>query len=548
MRARRLQILLLAWSVGAAAAGAAAQDHQHQHGGGGFGTIEFPVTCAPAVQQDFSRAVAILHSFGYEESRRQFLGIAKKDPVCGMAQWGVAMTYYHPIWAAPTSTELAAGRAAAAEAAKLGARTARENRLIAAIGSFFLNDAAKDHRSRATAYRKAMENAASEFPDDKEIRIFYALAILGAASPADTTFAAQKQAAKILNSLLPSTPDHPGILHYLIHSFDYPALAPLALDAARAYSKVAPDSAHALHMPSHIFTRLGLWDECVASNIASSKAAKAQVARTHPGRVAFDDLHALDYLAYAYLQRGDDEKARAVLDEISRASQLDEPQFAAAYALAAVPARWALERRDWRAAAALRPPALPLPWEQFPYVKGITSFANAIGAARSGNVARARVAHAELETLAAQLAKHRPAGPYDWAGQVESTRLAAAGWLAFAEGRKEDAVRLLTQAVELERKVGKHAVTPGAILPAAELLGDLLLELNRPADALAAYRASLADAPRRFNSVAGAARAAELSGGSTDAKPYYEELLALCKAPCTRQEARRAEVFLRGSQ
>ncbi|HEV8582226.1 MAG TPA: hypothetical protein VGX68_24410, partial [Thermoanaerobaculia bacterium] len=373
-----------------------------------------------------------------------------------------------------------------------------------------------------------------------------ALALLGTAPPTDRTYANQKQAAQILNGLLPKHPDHPGILHYVIHAFDYPELASLALPAARAYSQVAASSPHALHMPSHIFTRLGLWDESIASNLASAAAAKAQVARTHPGATSFDDLHALDYLEYAYLQHGDDRKAKEVLDEVAKAQRFDEPNFAAGYALVAVPARYALERRDWATAAALAAPAAELPWDRFSYAQGITSFASALGAARLGDVERARKGAAELETLHAALVKEPPAGPYDWAGNVEAMRLAAAGWVAFAEGRKDEAVKLLTAAADKEEAVGKHPVTPGAVLPAREQLGDLLLELGKPKEALAAYEASLASAPKRFNGLAGAARAADLAGEPARARSFYQELLALCGPSCARPEAQRAKVVAGG--
>ena len=469
--------------------------------------------------------------------------MAKEDRACGMAHWGVAMTYYHPIWAPPTPAELAAGRAAAEEATRLGARSERERGYIAAIGTFYKDADKLDHRTRALAFRDAMEKLAAD-PKDHEAAIFHALALLGTAPPTDATYANQKRAAEVLNRLLPEHPDHPGILHYVIHSFDYPALASLALPAARSYAKVAPSSPHALHMPSHIFTRLGLWDESIASNLASAAAAKAQVARTHPGATAFDDVHALDYLEYAYLQLGDDRKAREVVDELAKTSRFDEPNFAAGYAAVAVPARYALERRDWRTAAALEPPAIELPWERFAYAKGITWFANALGAARLADLDRGRQALARLEALHAALVKEPPAGPYDWAGQVDAMRLAAAGWVAFAEGRKEEAVRLLTAAAEKEEAVGKHPVTPGAVLPAREQLGDLLLELGKTREALAAYQAALRDAPRRFNGLAGAARAAELAGEQAEARKLSEELLALCSQPCERPEAQRARTLV----
>jgi tetratricopeptide (TPR) repeat protein len=521
----------------------AQHDHHHDHAKAELlGRVHFPTSCKPAVQPTFDRAVALLYSFGYDEARRGFESVAAQDTACGMAHWGVAMTYYHPIWAAPTPAEFAAGRAAAGTAAKIGGPTDRERRYIEAIGAFYQEDG-RDHGTRANAYRMAMEKLTTEFPSDDEAQVFFALSLLGTAPANDRAFAQQKRAAGILNRLLPKYPEHPGILHYIIHSFDVPQLATLALPAARAYAKVAPASPHALHMPSHIFTRLGLWDECITSNIDSAAAAKALVAKTHPGAVSFDALHALDYLVYAYLQTGVDEKARSAVDEVVAATKFDEPNFAAAYAKVAAPARYALERRDWTAATALQLPG-GLPWERFAYARGITYFANALGASRTGDVAKARTAVSELGALHAALVKQPPPGPYDWAGQVESMRLAAAGWVAFAEGRKDEAVGQLTAAAEKEEAVGKHPVTPGAVLPARELLGDLLLEMKRPQDALTAYERSLAEAPRRFNSLAGAVRAAELAGDSARAKRYSEELIALCGASCKRSEAERARSVL----
>lgn len=511
-----------------------AQEHQHAHGS--HAPVEFPVSCDPTVQQDFNQAVALLHSFQYEDARRAFTAIAERDPACGMAWWGVAMSWFHILWAAPTPDELAAGRAAAERATHLGAGTERERAYIAAISAFYADADRLDHRTRAAAYRDAMERTATTFQDDHEASIFHALSILGAAPPSDTTYRSQKRAAAILDRLLEVHPGHPGIAHYTIHAFDYPALAELALPAARVYASLAPGSPHALHMPTHIFTRLGLWDESIASNEACRETADAAVARTHPGASAFEALHCQDYLVYAWLQKGEDERALQVLERVSKATRFDDGNFGAGYAMLAVPARYALERRDWKAAAALLHSNAKLPWELFSYARGITWFANAVGAARSGEVARSRAAVAELERLQESLAAEPPAVPYDWAGQVESMRLAAAGWLAHAEGGAEEAVRLLTKAAEKEELVGKHPVTPGAILPAREQLGDLLLELDRPAEALAAYEAGLADAPRRFNSVAGAARAARAAGERGKAAEYYRALLDLAGSSTTRPE------------
>ncbi len=487
----------------------AAQDHEHHHAAAeeGLGAVHFPVTCRPEVQAEFDRAVALLYSFGYAESRNAFTAVAERDPACAMAHWGVAMTYYHPLWAPPRPDELAAGREAAERAAALGDASEREHGYIAAIGAFYRDADTLDHGTRAGAYRQAMEALSAAHPEDPEAAIFYALSLVATAPPSDAAYAQQRRAAEILNGLLPSMPQHPGIPHYVIHSFDYPELAELALPAARTYARIAPASPHAQHMPSHIFVRLGLWQDAVASNLDSEASANALVAQRFPGAASFDALHALDYLEYAYLQTGQEAEARAVVERALAARTFDDPNFAAGYALAAIPARWALERDDWGAAAALEPPVAELPWERFPYAFAATHFARALGAAHQGDLEAARAAVAELAAIQAGLAASPPAGPYDWSGQVEAMRLGAAAWLAHAEGRSEEGLALLRDAAALEERVGKHPVTPGAVLPARELLGDLLLELGRPVEARAEYRASLEVAPNRRRALAGLARA-----------------------------------------
>jgi Tfp pilus assembly protein PilF len=515
-------VLLFAMAL-SAAPGAAQEEHDHPHPAAG--DVRFPVSCEPAVQPAFERAVAMLHSFGYEEARRAFRTVAEADPGCGMAHWGEAMTWYHPLWAAPTPAELAAGQAAAERAERIGAPTARERAYIEAIGAFYQGAPSRDHASGARAYRAAMEEIASVYEDDDEADIFHALAMLGAATPGDTGFADQKRAADILRRLLPKYPRHPGIAHYTIHAFDYPQLAELALPAARIYADIAPESPHAQHMPTHIFTRLGLWDESIASNLACVGSAEAAVGRTHPGSVSFEALHCQDYLAYAYLQLGDDARARRILDGVMAARRIDDANVAAGYALLAVPARYALERRDWRTAASLERPAVVLEWDLMPYAQGVTLFAHAAGAARIGELGRAREAVEGLERLHQALVQRPPGGPYDWVGWVETQGLAARAWLAFAEGRGDEAVRLLTSATDKDDVVGKHPVTPGDVLPVRELLGDLLFEVGRPRQALDAYEAALARSPRRFNGLLGAARAARALGERERAAGYYRALV-----------------------
>lgn len=537
-------LLSICFAAGLAAAGSAAaqEDHSHSHGAESLGRIRFATSCAAAAAPAFTRATALLHSFGYEESRLAYEESAAKDPSCGMAYWGIAMTYYHQIWAPPTPADLAAGSAAAAKARELSAKTDRERGYIAAISAFYQDPATRDHRARAAAYRDAMESLSKRFPDDHETTIFYALSLLATAPPSDTTFANQKKAAAILNGLLASEPEHPGITHYMIHSFDYPQLAEDALPAARAYARIAPASPHALHMPSHIFTRLGLWQESIASNLDSAEAARRIVALRKPGASAYEGLHALDYLEYAYLQIGDDARARRVLEEAAAAKTFDEPTFQVGYAVCAVPARWTLERRDWAAAAALQPSPLPLPWDRFAYAPAITQFARALGAARAGRPDAAREALARLEQTHAALVKTPVPGPYDWAAQTEALRLGAAAWIEWAEGKKDSALSLARSAAELEEKTGKHSVTPGAVLPARELYGDMLMEAGRPAEALEAYETSLRDAPGRFNGLYGAARAAERAGKPDRARELYARLLAQCVADSPRPELAEARL------
>ncbi len=506
--------------------GWALAQHDHAHEAPEkFGQVHFSTSCNPQVQATFEGALAMLHSFAYAKAAKAFQEVSAKDPGCGLAQWGLAMTYLHIIWAPPAEEEFTAGRTAAQKAAELGAPTPRERDYIAAIGAYYQGDGVA-HPVRVVAYEKAMAGVAERNATDDEAAIFHALAVLGVAynSPPDKTYARQKEAAKILNRLLAVEPDHPGIAHYMIHSFDYPELAQLALPAARAYAKIAPAAPHALHMPSHIFTRLGMWTESIESNLASARTAQAGLAKTHPGATAFDALHAMDYLEYAYLQSGQDAKAQAVADDAAKVTSLDIPQFAAAYALAAIPARHALELRAWKDAAAVKL-AATIPWAKYPYAEAIVHFARSVGSARAGDLETARQ---ELATLAGIQASLKGQKGFDWATQVEVQRRAAAGWLARAEKKDAEAVALMRSAADLEDATDKHPVTPGSILPAREQLADLLAELGQPAAALAEYQASLHSTPARLNSYGGAAQAAERAGKKQEAKAFRAQLVALC--------------------
>ncbi len=325
------------------------ENHRHD-----IGRIHFPVSCTPEAQKTFEYGVALVHSFWYDEAEKTFSSVIRVDPACAMAYWGIAMSLYHPLWFPPAPSDLRKGIAAIEKAKSIGAKTQRERDYIAAIEEFYKDSEKVPHRQRAVAWCNAMQRLSARYPEDHEAAIFYALALIATAPPADKTYTNQKHAAAILNPLLPEQPDHPGIAHYLIHSYDSPQLAILALPAARTYAKIAPASPHALHMPSHIFTRLGLWDESIQSNLASAAAAKSQMEKTLPAAISQDQLHAMDYLAYAYLQTCQDEKAKRIVDEAASASRVDQQVFQAAYAFAAIPARYALERRRWSAAAALQ--------------------------------------------------------------------------------------------------------------------------------------------------------------------------------------------------
>jgi tetratricopeptide (TPR) repeat protein len=485
-------------------------DESHSHGDhashdlGNIGTTHFATSCNEAAQREIDRGVALIHSFWYVEAEQSFRRAAGADTGCGIAWWGVAMSSLHPLWAPPTPAELRTGGEGATKAQQVGASTARERSFIDAINTFYKDADKVTHAVRMAAYEKAMAGVAAANPQDDEAAIFHALALLGTASPNDKTYAKQKEAAQILNRILPRRPEHPGIAHYLIHSFDYPELAELALPAARSYAKLAPGSPHALHMPSHIFTRLGLWDESIASNLASADKARSYTDRVMPGAVAFDELHAIDYLVYAYLQQGQLEKAQALVERTAAVKKLDNGNhFAGAYAIGAVPARFALERQDWRGATTLVVPTV-VDWQKVPYAEANIHFARAVGASRAGELAIAREAIARLEAIRQVLLDQNNAY---WADQVEIQRRAAAAWLAQANKDSTAALQMMRSAADLEATTEKHPVTPGAILPAREQLAEMLIDAGHTDEALAEIQKVLRDAPHRRNAERLSARA-----------------------------------------
>ncbi len=521
--------------------------HDHKEGDPTkLGRVRFSVSCGAAAQKQFNVALSMLHSFWYAKSEKAFSTIAAAEPGCAMAHWGVAMSRFHQIWYAPPPDDRKAGAAAVEAARAARTKTKRESDWIEALAVYYKDSETVDHATRFVAYEKAMADLAAKYPKDREASISYALTLNGVALalPPDKTYARPKKAGEILEPIFREMPQHPGVAHYIIHSYDFPTLADRGLNAARRYSKIAQDSPHALHMPSHIFTRLGLWEDSIRSNLDSAAAARKDVERTVPGARSFEELHAMDYLAYAYLQSGRDADARKMVQGAALTEKLDRENPAAAYALTAIPVRLALERRNWNAATSLALRPATFPWSKFPYTEATVVFARAVGFARLGDAASASTEIERLEKLRDSL---KSAGNAFWADTVEIGRLESAAWLARAEKRDAESVELMRSAAALEDSTEKHPVTPGPILPAREQLGDLLLELGKPAEALAEYRADLNASPGRLNGVYGAARAARLSGDAAAARGYYEKLVALlAKGDGAREELAEARAYLEG--
>ena len=535
--------LLFAVSLAALAPVAPEVGHSHDHGPQ-IGKVSFETSCAPNANRLFHSGLGWLHSFEYEQAARIFAQAAAADPNCAIAHWGLAASYYHPLWAPPSPAELEKGRAALAKARAAGAKSQRERDYIAALDVFYGDSGKLDHKTRALGYSDALGQLHQRYPDDREAAVFHALSLVAAgAMDKDPDFAKEKSAGAILNQVLAHEPDHPGVAHYLIHSFDYPQLAELALPAARRYAGIAPASPHAQHMPSHIFVRLGLWDEAIRSNIASEAAARTLAKAQGLPDSSSERLHAMDYLAYGYLQTGQDAEAQRVLDQLNAIQRADPPIFSVAYAATAIPARLVLERRMWREAAALELSDNVrnlAPLDQFKWGQAHVHFARAVGAARLGDAARARDEAAKLAALEEAITV--PAGTYDWRTQVAIERQIAEAWVAFAEKRPDEALRLMRAAADLDDASEKHPVTPGAILPAREQLGELLAELGRPKEALAEYEASLKRAPGRLVGLYGAARSAKLAGDTAKARTYYAKLAELTAAgEGARPEIREAK-------
>jgi tetratricopeptide (TPR) repeat protein len=463
-----------------------------------LGKVSFPISCLPAVQQQFDRGVALLHSFAYAAAGDAFRSVAELDSRCAMAHWGIAMTHFHQLWDPPLSpAAILTTQREIQQAQQIGAGSERERKFINALSLIVQNADTVPYRTRASNYERAMSELAAENRKDAEAQVFYALALLANASPADEAHANQKKAAELLEPLNRTYPEHPGIPHYLIHAYDNAELAPRGLPAARAYSKIAPSAPHALHMPSHIFTRLGLWEDSIASNLAARDAAHRQ------GDTG-EELHAMDYLVYAYLQSGRDTDAAQVIQELRSMSKLDTGDFKIGFASTAMPVRYAVERSQWADAASIVPPT-----GCAPHVVAIAVWARGLGLARNG---RAAEAHAETEKLRQIEEQLRASGNDYWANQVGILEREITAWADQASGKPDGAVALLREAANEEDAVEKLPVTPGPIVPAREQLGNLLLEQNHPGLALKEFETALANAPGRRGALQGAAHAAELSG------------------------------------
>src|SRR5450631_1151811 len=506
-------LMLVAW-------GSVAQEHQHGSGEK-LGTVHFATSCNEVAQKEFNRAVALLHSFQFSRAIEGFKAVLKEDATCGIADWGIALSDWGNPFAPgmKDKSQLQAGGESAEGGKTAGAKTERERAYVAAVGKLYSDYENTPQRARLIAYRDAMGDVAAKYPEDHESQIFYALAIAASEDPADKTYAGRLKAGAILEKLFAEEPTHPGLAHYIIHTYDVPALAGRGLVAARRYSEIAP---HALHMPSHTFTRTGYWQESIDSNIAAAAAARRE------GQTA-EELHASDYEIYAYLQTGQDEAARRIVDSLPEIAPRFDPKAVLSgagspstgyFALAAIPARYALERQDWRQAAQLALRETP-----FPHTDAMTWFARGFGAARLGQAPAANESAGALQQIRERLLK---AGEDYWARQVEIQEVTVRAWAALAEGKKEEALRQMKAAAELEEGTEKSAVTPGPLAPATELLGEMLLEMNEPGQALAQFEATLTKEPGRFRALYGAAHAAQLSGSRDTSQRYFRDLLKVC--------------------
>jgi tetratricopeptide (TPR) repeat protein len=492
--------------------------------GASLGSVAFPVSCNEDASSHMRLGLALLHNMTYSEAAGAFQAASAADPDCALAYWGVAMTYVHPLWPdVPSGEDFERGWTLLQQARELGPRTPREEAYVSALEAYYRDGQSRDESVRLASYAAAWQQVSADYPDDPEAALFHSLSLRATAPGSDPTFKTEIAAAQIAERILEQIPDHPGAHHYIIHSYDVPSLAERALPVARSYGRVAPDNSHALHMTSHIFTRLGLWEESIEFN---ARAAAAALRHPINGATSPHYLHAMDYLAYAHLQRTEDGEAQRVFDQLKALTGPVVGHAASAYAFAAVPARIALEQQRWSEAAKLssRWPAT-ISWDRFPHLEAIPEFARALGAAHTGDMETAKRSVARLGVLQSHAAAMPSA--YDWGIQVEIQEIAARAWIAYAEGRTDEGLTLMRKAADLESTTQKNPVTPGEVLPAGELLGDMLLDQRRYDEARAAYDTALERSPNRFNSLYGAGRAAELGGNADAAGDYFRQLVAL---------------------
>jgi tetratricopeptide (TPR) repeat protein len=524
-----LSMLAMALSLSACAMSALAQD---------LGRVHFKTSCIPQAQEKFDRGLALVHSFYYPDSIQAFTEAAAADPQCAIAYWGIAISQRpNPLVLPLAAAALKNGLEAVEKGKTIGAKTERERDWLAAIEVYYKDYDKIDQTTRGLAYERAMEQLAQKYPDDLEATIFYALALNETALPSDKTYAKLLKAGAILEKVAQTLPNHPGVLHYIIHSYDYAPLAQRGLDAANRYAKVAPSAPHALHMPAHIYSMLGLWAQSVESNTRSRAIGREQAAKAWPGATHPIEPHWLDFMTYALLQMGQEKRAKQLVDENNAIKKFGFEYVVGYTAFAAVPARYALERQAWTEAAALEPRG-----SQFPQAEAITYFARAMGSARRGDVSAAETNVAKLKELRAALEK---ANQSYWAEQVEIQILSALGWIAQAKGQKDEALKFMRAAADVEDASEKHVAMENRLYPMRELLGDVLLAQGQLGQALKEYEASLESTPNRLRGLYGAAKAAEGAGQPDRAAAYYRKLAELTKdADTDRQEIQEAKAYL----
>ncbi len=510
-----------------------------------FGEVNFSLSCDYSVRETFDLALALLHSFEYSEAEKAFVKVLDADPECAMAYWGVAMSIYHAAWFPPTEKEMIRA-SKILEAVKTVDKGKKETDYIEAITAFYKDYETLNHKARAKKYEEKMEQMYLEYKGDTEAAIFYTLALYSTRDRVGKEYVNERKAGKILEALFKEQPNHPGIAHYIIHNYDNPVLAKKALATARRYADIAPASSHAQHMPSHIFTRLGIWDESITSNILSAESSRCYTQSTEIDDSYFAELHAIDYLVYAYLQAGDNINAEKQYELVKEMKTFHPAGILAAiYPITSVPSRMALENKDWKRAANLELPEIDLNWKKFPWQEAILHFAKALGSAHINDFKTAENENDILKILKQNLIDQKDVTKALQIEQVAIQIKTTEAWLNFKKGNKGKGLALMKEAAIMESKTSKHPVTPGDVLPADELYADMLMEAHNYSEALTVYEASLKTHPNRFNGLFGAAVAAKKSGNAEKATLYFKQLLELTKnSNSDRKELKEAKEFV----